>query len=114
MDISFYKNEFDYESIEEIGLYTEGFTQHLDEIEMLDFDHKFFTYLDAIANLEEIKQYIVHGYYHKGSKRMKMIVRSTINRKLLNIIYHAWSERPSHSSNSYPVSNCQKIAYIFV
>jgi hypothetical protein len=53
MDISFYKNEFDYGCIDEIGLYTEGFTKYMDEIEMLDFDHKFFTYLDAIANLED-------------------------------------------------------------
>jgi hypothetical protein len=85
-------SKINYDSFEDIKFYTKRFSEHMDEIEIIDFEHKFFVFLSAITNLEEIKEKIYHCYYHKETKKMKMIVSSTIDRKLLNVIYHAWSK----------------------
>jgi hypothetical protein len=92
LDISYYKHDFDYGSFEEIGFYTDEFTLNLDEIQIINIDHNFISYLRAFIDLDTIKKYILHCYYHKQSKRMKMIVKSTTDRDILNIIYHAWSD----------------------
>jgi hypothetical protein len=81
-----------YDCFDDIGFYTNGFTERMDEIKILDFDHTFFTYLKALINLEEIKDKLHHSYYHIETKNMKMIVRPNIDRKILNVIHNAWQQ----------------------
>ena len=79
-----------YDCFDYIGFYTNGFTEGMDEIEIIDFNHNFFTYLDALIELEKIKDKIYHCYYHKDTKSMKMIVKSNIKGGIVNVIHNAW------------------------
>lgn len=87
-----YNIKNNYDCFDDFGFYTNGFTERTDEIEIIEFDNKFFTYLDAIIDLDMVKDKIYHCYYHKETKSMKMIVASSIDRNILNVIYNAWQE----------------------
>ena len=52
-----------YDCFDDFGFYTNGFTENMDEIEIINFEHKYFTYLDAIIDLNIIKDKIYHCYY---------------------------------------------------
>lgn len=87
-----YNSKNEYDCFDDFGFYTNGFTENTDEIEMIEYNHNFFTYLDAIIDLDIIKDEIYHCYYHKETKNMKMIISSGINSNILNVIYNAWQE----------------------
>lgn len=82
-----------YDCMEDHRIYTNEFTQELDQIVIMNKEHLFYIYLKGLLLNESnnIIDHIIHAYYHIDTKLLHIWIGSCMDDNSLNIIYYAWN-----------------------
>ena len=82
-------SDYDEMYIDNKIIYTNEFTENMDQFEIIDANHPFISFLNGFThNLFDIK--IIHGWYHKETKQVKFYIENAGNYG--SYVYVAWKK----------------------
>lgn len=82
--------DYDSMDIDEKTIYTNNFTENMEEFEEINEDHQFISFLYGFShNLFNIDITKIHGWYHKRTKQAKFFLHPAEH---MNLICMAWEK----------------------